>query len=84
MISLFFPDTDYVGEFGIVTGWGKDGEDGWPTDNLLEIVVPVIPAPACRKFGYKDKEITDNMFCAGYRSGDMDSCHVRYFFSFIE
>ncbi|XP_037794678.1 proclotting enzyme-like isoform X2 [Penaeus monodon] len=69
------PNSDYVGELGIVTGWGRTAQDGDPTDTLKEILVPIFSNPACRALRYKPHEITDNMMCAGYIAGGTDSCH---------
>lgn len=35
--------------------------------------IPIVSSEACRNV-YVDYRITDNMFCAGYRRGKMDSC----------
>lgn len=35
--------------------------------------VPIVKTSACREV-YEDYFITDNMFCAGYRKGRIDSC----------
>ncbi|CAL4085992.1 unnamed protein product, partial [Meganyctiphanes norvegica] len=69
------PQSDYVGELGIVTGWGRESEKGEPMDYLQEILVPIFSNSVCRSLLYKPYEITDNMMCAGYRKGGTDSCH---------
>ncbi|MPC24242.1 Plasma kallikrein [Portunus trituberculatus] len=68
-------DTDYVGELGIATGWGRISEKGEPTDTLKEALVPIFPNAVCQALRYQPYEITDNMFCAGYINGGTDSCH---------
>ncbi|XP_063866687.1 trypsin-1-like [Scylla paramamosain] len=72
---LPLPDTDYVGELGIATGWGRISEKGEPTDTLKEALVPIFPNAVCQALRYRPYEITDNMFCAGYINGGTDSCH---------
>ncbi|XP_068208577.1 trypsin-like [Palaemon carinicauda] len=69
------PDTDYVGEMGVVSGWGRESEKGDPTDTLREILVPIFSNPVCQNLRYKPYEITHNMLCAGYLNGGTDSCH---------
>ncbi|XP_069939742.1 trypsin [Cherax quadricarinatus] len=72
---LPLPDSDYVGELGVVTGWGRVGEKGDPTDTLKEALLPIFSNPVCRALRYHPHEITDNMMCAGYVHGGTDSCH---------
>ncbi|XP_046421663.1 plasminogen-like isoform X1 [Neodiprion fabricii] len=57
-----------------IIGWGKSrATDDFGTDVLHEARVPIVSSEACRGV-YTDYQITDNMFCAGYRRGRMDSC----------
>ena len=35
-------------------------------------------------FRYHSKEITENMFCAGYDKGKLDACQVQYNFKKIK
>nr|CAH0112627.1 unnamed protein product [Daphnia galeata] len=43
------------------------------TEVLHEAEVPIVKTSACREV-YEDYFITENMFCAGYRKGRIDSC----------
>ncbi|KAG8231375.1 hypothetical protein J437_LFUL008923 [Ladona fulva] len=65
----------YSGMTGIVTGWGKTSE-GAPTSNFLqEVQVPIYSNAQCKSDSYYGStRITDNMMCAGYKSGSKDSC----------
>lgn len=57
-----------------IIGWGKSRvTDDFGTDVLHEARIPIVSPEACRDV-YVDYRITDNMFCAGYRRGKMDSC----------
>lgn len=57
-----------------IIGWGKSSvTDDFGTDVLHEVRVPIVSPETCREV-YIDYRITDNMFCAGYRRGKMDSC----------
>ncbi|XP_061635960.1 coagulation factor VII-like isoform X2 [Phyllopteryx taeniolatus] len=55
-----------------VSGWGRRGENG-PTSHLMRrLTVPRIRTQQCiRESGV---QITENMFCAGYLTGQEDSC----------
>lgn len=68
----------YSGVDGIVTGWGATKEGGSISVLLQEVTVPIISNIDCRKTGYSEKRITDNMLCAGYKEGAKDSCQVSY------
>ncbi|XP_039300144.1 trypsin-like [Nilaparvata lugens] len=57
-----------------IIGWGKRKDtDHYGTDILHEAQVPIVSTDECREV-YEEYRITDNMFCAGYRGGRMDSC----------
>ncbi|MCL4149713.1 UNVERIFIED_CONTAM: hypothetical protein GTU68_017321, partial [Idotea baltica] len=59
---LPMPKLDYVGELGVVAGWGKNHEEGEIADSLQEILVPVFSNEVCKtKLAYKKDEITKNM-----------------------
>jgi len=66
--------SDYVDEYGIVTGWGRQDENGAPSDVLREVRVPIMSNADCKTKKYKPKEITPNMMCAGYDAGKIDAC----------
>ncbi|XP_076246579.1 vitamin K-dependent protein C [Calliopsis andreniformis] len=57
-----------------IIGWGKSRvTDDFGTDVLHQAQIPIVSSDVCRDV-YIDYRITDNMFCAGYRRGKMDSC----------
>ncbi|XP_045035271.1 venom prothrombin activator nigrarin-D [Daphnia magna] len=57
-----------------IIGWGKERSSHvFGTEVLHEAEVPIVKTSACREV-YEDYFITDNMFCAGYRKGRIDSC----------
>ncbi|XP_018008924.1 trypsin-1 [Hyalella azteca] len=72
---LPLPKRDYVGQLGLVAGWGRTTEKGEPSDLLKEILVPIFSNAGCRQLRYSDHEISDNMMCAGFTKGGTDSCH---------
>ncbi|XP_011308006.1 chymotrypsinogen B isoform X2 [Fopius arisanus] len=57
-----------------IIGWGKSrATDDFGTDVLHEAKIPIVSTAMCKGV-YVDYRITDNMFCAGYQKGRMDSC----------
>lgn len=63
---------------GTVTGWGRTGESKPPSNEMRKVEVPIISIEDCRKnSGYVPTRITDDMMCAGYNSGQKDSCQVK-------
>lgn len=57
-----------------ILGWGKSRfTDDFGTDILHEAKIPIVSSETCRQV-YVDYRITENMFCAGYRRGKIDSC----------
>ncbi|XP_066591878.1 transmembrane protease serine 9-like [Prorops nasuta] len=67
-------DNQYVGTKAIASGWGTLHEDGMPSCLLQEVEVPVMSLQDCRNMSYSPRMISDNMLCAGYAEGKMDSC----------
>lgn len=60
-----------------MAGWGRLKEGGQQPNLLQEAQVPILDNNRCRKdFRYYAREITDNMFCAGYYDGRKDACMV--------
>ena len=54
------------------TGWGLTSTSGPNAMILQEVAVPIVANSVCSQlFG----GITDNMICAGYDSGGMDTCY---------
>lgn len=70
-------DQSYVGDFGIVPGWGRLSENGRSSDVVREVRVPIMSNSECKTKKYNPSEITDNMMCAGYDAGKIDACQVR-------
>ncbi|KAG8193591.1 hypothetical protein JTE90_000226 [Oedothorax gibbosus] len=57
-----------------ILGWGKRRNfSSFGTDILHQAEVPVVPSDEC-KDSYDEYYITENMMCAGYESGRVDSC----------
>ncbi|XP_077861475.1 uncharacterized protein LOC100367197 [Saccoglossus kowalevskii] len=56
-----------------VTGWGTLHQGGFQPNILQEAVVPILPDDICRTLNGQTS-ITDNMMCAGYIAGGIDSC----------
>lgn len=55
----------------MVTGWGTTAEGSMTSQELREVVVPLVSNEQCNhSYGI----ITDNMLCAGYAKGGKDSC----------
>lgn len=73
-VCLPTQDKSYVGEYGIVAGWGRQSESGVSSDVVREVRVPIISNSECKTKKYKPAEITDNMMCAGYDAGKIDAC----------
>lgn len=70
------PENDDVkiGEMMRIGGWGKnERNDGSP--HLIGAQVPIYDIEKCKK-AYKkfNLEITDEMICAGYEEGKIDTC----------
>ncbi|XP_077466854.1 mannan-binding lectin serine protease 1 isoform X2 [Stigmatopora argus] len=63
------PDT-----LGAVAGWGAAGTEGAP-DLLRFARLPVVAQDECRaSYAGGGYNVTDNMFCAGFRQGGRDTC----------
>ncbi|CAD6228625.1 GSCOCT00006467001.2-RA-CDS [Cotesia congregata] len=63
-----------VNQLCTIIGWGKSKTtDNFGTEVLHEARIPIVSSEACRNM-YEDYKITNNMFCAGYHRGRMDSC----------
>jgi trypsin len=56
----------------VVTGWGKT-EAGKTAARLTRVFVPVRAHDECKR-AYKQRQISAQHLCAGYDSGQMDSC----------
>ena len=70
-------DEDYSGRVGTVLGWGQLELEGEFPDRLQQVDIPVLDNKSCRRDSlYQSYEITENMFCAGFMSGEKDACKV--------
>lgn len=79
IFCVYLADEMYVGNIGLVTGWGTLKEDGKPSCILQEVEVPVLSNDECTsKTNYTTKMITNNMLCAGYPGvGKRDSKLIK-------
>ncbi|XP_044730987.1 trypsin-1-like [Chrysoperla carnea] len=64
----------FTGIEGVVTGWGTVEQYGDLAVKLNEVTVPIMSNKECRKTGYGEKRITENMLCAGFPEGEKDAC----------
>ena len=63
-----------VDSMGTILGWGKrDNKEPFGTDVLHEAQVPIASVHSCKSV-YEDYFISNNMVCAGYKRGKVDSC----------
>lgn len=63
-----------VDELGTILGWGKRKNSAmFGTDVLHQAKVPIASVQDCRNV-YQDYFISNNMVCAGYKRGKVDSC----------
>ena len=70
---------NYTGLIAVVSGWGRTGESKPPSNEMRKVEVPIMSVEDCRKnSGYIPSRITDNMMCAGYNTGQKDSCQVYH------
>ncbi|XP_023218223.1 trypsin-1-like [Centruroides sculpturatus] len=71
--SICLPSDLHVQGFTTASGWGSTREDGYSTDELRAVEVPIIGLSQCRSM-YGRGAIADSMLCAGYSQGGKDSC----------
>ncbi|XP_008947089.1 PREDICTED: hepatocyte growth factor activator [Merops nubicus] len=58
-----------------ISGWGHRHENVSGYSSVLqETLVPIIPEEKCRSPEIYGKEMTENMFCAGYFDSKSDAC----------
>lgn len=63
-----------VDQLGTILGWGKRKNSAmFGTDVLHQAKVPIASLHDCRNV-YQDYFISNNMVCAGYKRGKVDSC----------
>ncbi|XP_069986618.1 trypsin-1 isoform X2 [Penaeus vannamei] len=78
-ICLPDPSDDFIGDIGIVAGWGKtDNSFGKTGTNILQkVMVPIISNDECLRWHHHkgiDVKLYQEMFCAGHSEGKMDAC----------
>ncbi|RZC38769.1 uncharacterized protein BDFB_007927, partial [Asbolus verrucosus] len=59
---------------GIATGWGRLSEGGPLPMELQKVELPTVNIDDCKAMYGPSYEITDRMFCAGYKEGGKDTC----------
>ncbi|KAH1176479.1 transmembrane protease serine 12 isoform X1 [Mauremys mutica] len=57
-----------------ISGWGSISEKGEGSPILQEAQVDIIPSDICNGFEWYEGMVNNNMFCAGFESGGIDSC----------
>ncbi len=76
-IALLTPDRRALeshGQPATVIGWGVT-EQGSASDLLRQVTVPLVDLRTCRQsYGIFNEKVSDNMICAGSKSGGIDSC----------
>lgn len=67
---------DYTGATATVIGWGRTGESEPVSNELRRVNLPILSQEECDQAGYQKNRISENMFCAGYLTGNRDACFV--------
>uniref|UniRef100_A0A8C4VCR6 Peptidase S1 domain-containing protein n=1 Tax=Gopherus evgoodei TaxID=1825980 RepID=A0A8C4VCR6_9SAUR len=67
-----------------ISGWGSISEKGEGSPILQEAQVDIVPSDICNGFEWYEGMVNNNMFCAGFESGGIDSCQVRLEFLFVD
>jgi secreted trypsin-like serine protease len=57
-----------------VSGWGATYEGGQAVEELRFATVPLVPRDVCNRPLAYDDGVTENMICAGFVAGGIDSC----------
>ncbi|XP_068990489.1 transmembrane protease serine 9 [Neodiprion pinetum] len=66
--------SDYTGTMAVAAGWGRIGERESLSNVLRKVDLPILSDEECQTAGYAKKQLTENMFCAGYLKGQRDAC----------
>ncbi|XP_032888855.1 coagulation factor VII-like [Amblyraja radiata] len=78
VVPICLPEPDFVMrelrhiKHSTVSGWGMQWDFGLKTKTLRTLQVPMVWPSECRQSSKFN--ITDNMFCAGYREALKDTC----------
>ncbi|WP_052700808.1 trypsin-like serine protease [Methylocucumis oryzae] len=76
-LPLIIDNPNLTGIDATIIGWGalseRDSDNGDYPEQLYEATLPIVSNTAC-KASYGARWITDNMLCAGYKAGGVDSC----------
>ncbi|CAG0916241.1 unnamed protein product [Notodromas monacha] len=70
-------EEDFVGQEAIVSGWGRIKYGGSVPSVLMQVQVPIMKNAECQKMFEKaghPKKIRDSFLCAGFETGQHDSC----------
>ncbi|XP_056418677.1 transmembrane protease serine 12 [Hyla sarda] len=57
-----------------ITGWGTTSSGGKISTILQEAQIDIIPTSLCNHSGWYNGLLTDNMICAGFEDGGVDTC----------
>ncbi|XP_076285340.1 transmembrane serine protease filzig isoform X2 [Lasioglossum baleicum] len=79
IVPICMPDDgiDFTGRMATVTGWGRLKYNGGVPSTLQEVQVPIIKNSVCQEMfqtAGHSKLILDSFLCAGYATGQKDSC----------
>lgn len=81
-ICLPHDGEDFTGRIATVTGWGRLKYGGGVPSVLQEVQVPIMENQVCQEMfrtAGHSKVILDSFLCAGYATGQKDSCEVRFY-----
>lgn len=73
-LASYFPSLDHI---ATVTGWGCTSKGGAYSPQLQRLHVPVIDQNKC--YAMYSGKLTNRMFCAGYKTGNRNTCKVIEF-----
>ncbi|XP_046748300.1 uncharacterized protein LOC124412466 [Diprion similis] len=75
--TVSLPSSSYTIDIGTqctVAGWGKTSYGGTLSETLLYLTVPIVSQTSCSATYIYRNTVTDQMICAGYTTGTMDTC----------
>jgi len=72
------PIKSYVGQVAVLTGWGREWDNGPLSNQLHEISLPVVSNGECMDWysnsGSRQYIPEDTFLCAGFEEGQRDAC----------